>query len=62
MWQLDAFEYTLFNTDKTKITVYQIVDGSTRYDVGTSACVGPENGTDAVTTVRAAIAAHGVPQ
>ncbi|MDN5587714.1 MAG: integrase core domain-containing protein, partial [Brevibacterium sp.] len=47
---------------KTKITVYQIVDDSTRYDVGTSACVDPENGTDAVTTVRAAIAAHGVPQ
>lgn len=35
MWQLDGFEYTLFNTDKTTITVYQIVDDSTRYDVGT---------------------------
>lgn len=62
MWQLDAFEYTLFTSDKTKITVYQLVDDSTRYDLGTSAWTDPENGADAVATVKASIAACGAPQ
>lgn len=62
LWQLDAFQYTLFDTDKTTITVYQLVGDSTRYDVGTNAAVNPENGRDAVAIVAAAIAKHGSPR
>ncbi|WP_454293388.1 integrase core domain-containing protein [Salana multivorans] len=62
LWQLDAFEYRLFDPDGTKITIYQVLDDSTRFDVGTVAFSRPENGTDAVTAVMAAVAAHGAPQ
>ena len=66
LWQLDALEYPLF--DETggrrpdKVTIYQLLDDSTRYDVGTQAFADPENGDDAVSAVGAALAADGAPQ
>ncbi|MGO3277987.1 MAG: integrase core domain-containing protein [Brevibacterium aurantiacum] len=66
LWQLDAFEFRLFDHDdtalRTKVTIYQLIDDSTRMDVGTSAYGRPENGDDAVTTVSTALDAYGVPQ
>lgn len=62
MWQLDAFEYKLHDAGHTLITVYQLVDDSTRFDVGTTAFADPENGVDAIAAVTGAIQAHGVPQ
>ena len=67
MWQLDAFEYRLSTTKcagelGTKVTVYQLLDDSTRFDVGTMCFADPENGTDAITALSAAFTEHGVPQ
>lgn len=66
LWQLDAFEFTLFDHDdkalRTKVTIYQLIDDSTRLDVGTSAYGRPENGDDAVEAVSVALDAYGVPQ
>lgn len=65
LWQLDAFEFKLFDADtdaeRTKVTVYQLLDDSTRFDVGSSAHARPENGEDAVTAVTVALDAYGVP-
>ncbi|MDJ0325526.1 integrase core domain-containing protein [Cryobacterium sp. PH31-AA6] len=67
MWQLDAFEYRLADAQSaaergTKVTVYQLLDDSTRFDVGTMCFTDPENGTDAIVTLGAAFADHGVPK
>ncbi|WP_188744562.1 hypothetical protein [Agromyces bauzanensis] len=62
MWQLDAFEYKLTDSERTKVTVYQLVDDSTGFDVGTAVFPSPENGQDAIATVGAAIDAYGVLQ
>lgn len=61
LWQLDAFEFELTGST-TKITVYQLLDDSTRFDVGTQAFHGVENGNHAITTISDAIANYGVPQ
>ncbi|TGD08996.1 IS481 family transposase [Brevibacterium sp. S111] len=61
MWQLDAFEYKLAGS-KTMITVYQLLDDSTRFDVGTQAFHGVENSTHAIKTISDAFADCGVPQ
>ncbi|MGO4384791.1 integrase core domain-containing protein [Specibacter sp. RAF43] len=62
MWQLDALEYRLADETGTKVTIYQLLDDSTRFDVGTRCCPDPENGTDAIATLRAAFTDHGVPR
>lgn len=62
LWQLDAFEFRLYNKGATKICIYQILDDATRFDAGTQCYAEPENSLDAVTVVRAAIADYGVPQ
>jgi hypothetical protein len=66
LWQLDALEYTLFDDtaggQPVKVTIYQLLDDSTRYDVGTQAFADPENGDDAVSAVSTALTTHGVPQ
>lgn len=62
LWQLDAFEFRLYDPAATKITIYQILDDATRFDVGTQCRAEPENSLDAVTVVRAAIADYGAPQ
>ena len=64
LWQLDGMEYTLFDDtggERVKITIYQLLDDSTRYDVGTRALGDPENGDDAVTAASAPIAEYGAP-
>lgn len=60
LWQLDAFEYDL--TDGQTVTIYQLLDDSTRFDVGTTAHIRAENSTDAKSVLADAIAAHGAPQ
>lgn len=66
LWQLDAFEFALFDhgeaDQRSKVTIYQVLDDSTRLDVGTSAFVRSENGDDAVETLTRAMDAYGVPQ
>lgn len=45
LWQLDAFE---FRTTKNQlVTVYQLIDDATRFDVGSSAHQRHENSHDA---------------
>ena len=60
LWQPDALEYALFtyggDGPLVKVTIYQLLDDSTRFDVGTEAFADPENGNDATATVTAAIA------
>lgn len=60
LWQLDAFEYDLVGGET--VTIYQLLDDSTRFDVGTNAYARAENSTDAKTVLADAIAAHGPPQ
>lgn len=60
LWQLDAFEYRL--TDMTVVTIYQLLDDATRFDVGTDACLRPENSVDAKIVLEQAITQHGAPQ
>lgn len=60
LWQLDAFEYDLINGQT--VTNYQLLDDSTRFDVGTTAHIRAENSTDAKSVLADAIAVHGAPQ
>lgn len=60
LWQLDAFEYRL--TDMRVVTIYQLLDDATRFDVGTTACVRPENSLDAKMMLERAIQRYGAPQ
>ena len=59
LWQLDAFEYRL--ADAQVITIYQVLDDATRFDVGTQAFDSPENSADAKTVLRDAIARYRAP-
>lgn len=61
LWQLDGFEMRLEDNEHTLVTVYQIIDDATRYDVGTQARYGAENMADAVEIVTQAMDAEGVP-
>lgn len=54
-------EYHLFNTHATTVTIYQLLDDATRFDLGTMAFADPENSTDACTTLSAAFTAYGPP-
>lgn len=60
LWQLDAFEYRLAGGQA--VTVYQVLDDATRYDVGTWAHVRHENSADAKEVLERAINAHGAPR
>lgn len=60
LWQLDAFKYDLINGQT--VTIYQLLDDSTRFDVGTTAHIRSENSTDTKSVLADAIAAHGAPQ
>lgn len=60
LWQLDAFEYKL--VDGQTVTVYQLIDDATRYDVGTWAHTRAENSTDTQHVLRRALDVHGAPQ
>ena len=60
LWQLDAFEYRLAGGQI--VTVYQLLDDASRYDVGSDAYSRHENSTDAKDVLERAIAACGAPQ
>jgi Integrase core domain. len=60
LWQLDAFEYALASGQI--VTVYQLLDDASRYDVGTDAFARHENSADAKDVLGRAIAAHGAPK
>ncbi|MFC5931643.1 transposase [Cryobacterium melibiosiphilum] len=60
LWQLDAFEYRL--ADGRTVTVYQLLDDASRYDVGSDAYSRHENSADAKDVLERAIAACGAPQ
>jgi len=60
LWQLDAFEYELASGQI--VTVYQLLDDASRYDVGTDAFARHENSADAKDVLGRAIAAHGAPK
>nr|WP_193081431.1 integrase core domain-containing protein [Brevibacterium aurantiacum] len=60
LWQLDAFEYTL--STGTIITIYQLLDDATRFDVGTAAHSRDENSADAHVVLATAIAEYGAPK
>lgn len=60
LWQLDAFEYTL--STGTIITIYQLLDDATRYDVGTTAHSRAENSADAQEILASVITEYGAPK
>ncbi|TWT16827.1 transposase [Corynebacterium canis] len=62
LWQLDAFSYRLATPAGTVITIYQLIDDATRFDVGTTYGTKPENGADALNCVVNAIRVYGVPR
>lgn len=61
LWQIDAFEYKLFDHHRSKVTIYQVIDDATRKDMGTTAFADPENAEDAMTVMRACVTAYGAP-
>ena len=60
LWQLDAFEYRLAGGQV--VTVYQLLDDASRYDVGSDAYSRHENSADAKDVLERAIAACGAPR
>lgn len=61
LWQLDAMEYHLFDSQATTVTIYQLLDDATRFDVGTMAFADEENSTDACTALSSAFTDYGPP-
>ncbi|WBT09015.1 DDE-type integrase/transposase/recombinase [Corynebacterium sp. SCR221107] len=62
LWQIDGFVYRLFDTAHTQITIYQLIDDASRFDLGSQAFSRPENGVDARATLAAAMDSYGCPQ
>lgn len=62
LWQIDGLEYRLFDTTHTQVTIYQIIDDASRYDVGSAVFAKKENGNDARTALKRAFAQYGLPQ
>ncbi|MCQ4619612.1 transposase, partial [Corynebacterium sp. CCUG 59401] len=62
LWQIDGLVYRLFDHAHTQVTIYQIIDDASRFDVGTKAFPLPENGTDARAVLAEAFATYGKPQ
>ena len=52
---------SLHDDKRTPVTIYQIIDDATRFDVSTCAYAAHENSTDATDAVRKAIATFGSP-
>lgn len=61
LWQIDAFEYKLFDEHTSKVTIYQILDDATRKDMGTTAFPDHENAEEAMTVMQACITTYGAP-
>lgn len=60
LWQLDAFEYRL--TSRRVVTVYQLLDDASRFDVGSWAYHRHENSADTQDLLHRAIQHYGAPQ
>lgn len=60
LWQLDAFEYRTVKNQL--VTVSQLIDDASRFDVGSRAFQRYENSYDAKEVLMQAIAEHGAPQ
>lgn len=60
LWQLDAFEYRL--TSGPVVTVYQLLDDASRFDVGSWAYQRHENSADTQDLLHRAIHQYGAPQ
>ncbi|MGP5048912.1 integrase core domain-containing protein [Glutamicibacter ardleyensis] len=60
LWQLDAFEYRTLSDQV--VTVYQLIDDATRFDVGSSAYARHENSGDARQVLTSAINEYGPPK
>ncbi|QRQ78326.1 integrase core domain-containing protein [Glutamicibacter protophormiae] len=60
LWQLDAFEFRTLSDQV--VTVYQLIDDATRFDVGSSAYARHENSGDAQQVLAQAINAYGPPK
>ncbi|GAA2945233.1 hypothetical protein GCM10010525_06120 [Glutamicibacter bergerei] len=60
LWQLDAFEFR--SGDGKVVTVYQLLDDATRFDVGSWAYQQHENSHDAQDVIARAIKSHGAPK
>lgn len=60
LWQLDAFEYSL--SAGTVITIYQVLDDASRFDVGTQGYSFHENSSDAEKVLKQAITQYGAPR
>ncbi len=54
--------YRLFDRAHTLVTIYQVIDDVSRFDVGTKAFALQENGTDARAVLAEAFATYGKPQ
>lgn len=61
LWQIDGLVYFLFDEETTKVTIYQLIDDASRFDVGTQAFTGRENGTHARATLEKAMRTYGRP-
>lgn len=62
LWQIDAVVYRLFDVEHTQVTIYQVIDDASRFDVGTKAFPRPENGEDARITLKEAFDRYRKPQ
>jgi len=60
LWQLDAFEYKL--ATGVVVTIYQVLDDASRFDVGTQAHSAHQNSVDAFTVLKNAIKHYGAPK
>lgn len=60
LWQLDAFEYRTLSDQV--VTVYQLIDDATRFDVGSSVYSRHENSGDAQQVLARAISEYGPPK
>ncbi|MHA6554566.1 integrase core domain-containing protein [Corynebacterium pyruviciproducens] len=62
LWQIDGLVYRLFDHAHTLVTIYQVIDDASRFDVGIKAFASLENGTDARSVLAEAFATYGKPQ
>ncbi|ALQ30998.1 hypothetical protein ATC04_10790 [Arthrobacter sp. YC-RL1] len=60
LWQLDAFEFKTLSDQV--VTVYQLIDDATRFDVGSSAYARHENSGDAQHVLTHAVNEYGPPK
>lgn len=62
LWQVDALDYLLWSDLQERVTIYQIIDDASRFDVGTKAFKSRENALDAIDALKLAFDTYGAPQ